>query len=379
MKIGILTLPLHTNYGGILQSYALQTVLQRMGHDVTVINQDLDIHQSPFRRLLSIGYFFVRKYLMGAKTLKYVSPKIINRERREREQYTKAFIDNYINTYTVRHLATDVPKFFDAYVVGSDQIWRSKYVKDLYKTNVANAFLKFAEGDNVKRIAYAPSFGTDDWEYTEEETNECARLLGLFDAVSVREESAIKLCQEYLGRIDVKHVLDPTMLLPKEEYIKLVEDAHTPKSKGNLMCYILDETDEKQQLVQKIAKDRGYMPFYANSQVDNSNLPNKDRIQSPLEQWLRGFIDAEFVVTDSFHACAFSIIFNKPFVVIGNKGRGMARFSSLLSMFSLAHNLINSVEDYNPATSYDIPEESIKRFADYREESIAFLKSCLSK
>lgn len=379
MKIAILTLPLHTNYGGILQAYALQTVLQRMGNDVTVINQDLDIHQSPFRCLLSIGKFLVRKYLSGENTLKYVSRKRINRERMEREKYTQTFIDKYINTYTIRQLATDIPKCFDAFIVGSDQIWRSKYVKDLYRTNVANAFLKFAEGDNVKRIAYAPSFGTDDWEYTEEETNECARLLGLFDAVSVREESAIKLCQEYLGRIDVKHVLDPTMLLTKEEYIKLVEDAHTPKSKGDLMCYILDETDEKQQLVQKIAEDRGYTPFYANSQVDNSSLPNKDRIQPPLEQWLRGFIDAEFVVTDSFHACAFSIIFNKPFVVIGNKGRGMARFSSLLSMFSLAHNLINSVEDYNPATSYDIPEESIKRFADYREESIAFLKSCLSK
>lgn len=378
MKIGILTLPLHTNYGGLLQAYALQTVLQRMEHEVTVISQDRDIHRNAFRQVVSFGLFLVRKYLLGRKTIKYNSPGKINRERQEREQYTQAFTDKYINTYLVRNLATDVPKGFDAFIVGSDQIWRKRYVEELYFVGVENAFLKFAEAESVKRIAYAPSFGTDDWEYNEEETKECARLLGLFDAVSVREQSAIALCEKYLGRKDVQHVFDPTLLLSKEDYISLIENAKTPKSEGNLMCYVLDNVEEKKDFIKKIAEDRGLQPFYTNSKIYDGKAAQKDRIQPPLEKWLRGFMDAEFIITDSFHACVFSIIFGKPFVVIGNKERGMARFKSLLSMFALEKNLICDPEEYNASYSYEVNEKAYTLLEEKKKQSISFIMKSLS-
>jgi hypothetical protein len=376
MKIGILSLVLHSNYGGILQSYALQTVLERMGHEVTVLTRDRDIHRSWIRLSLSYAKYLLKKYVLGNDVVFYNTWKL-NKERREREQHTSDFINRYIHTRTIRHLTPGIFDDMDAIVVGSDQVWRSRYFKSQWGTTMGDAFLKFQEHSNQKRIAYAASFGTDEWEYTVEETAECARLLKKFDAVSVREASAVRLCKTRLGYNDARHVLDPTMLLDKEDYIRLVNQANTPKSPGNLMCYVLDYNAEKQQLIERIAQERALTPFYANSQINNAHLPNSERIQPPLEQWLCGFMDAEFVVTDSFHACVFSIIFGKPFVVVGNKERGMTRFQSLLKMFSLEQNLILSIEEYIHGCSYQIQNDTKLLYEQYRRQSFDFLKGAL--
>lgn len=376
MKIGILTLPLHTNYGGILQAYALQTILEKMGHDVTVINQDQNLRRGLLRQSLSLVKYLLMKYIKG-ENISYKSDKRINRERQEREQHTQEFIRKNIHTYSVRNLTKDVPDIFDAIIVGSDQVWRSKYFVSGFHCSIENAFLEFAKVNNVKRIAYAASFGIDYLEYTEEEKKKCANLLNSFTKVSVRELSGIKICKNFFNVDNVQWVLDPTMLLNKEDYIELVIKTATPKSPGNLLCYFLDDTEEKQQLTKQISEDRFLQPFIVNSKIDDKNVPQSERIQPPLEQWLRGFMDADFVVTDSFHACVFSIIFNKPFVVIGNKGRGMTRFDSLLSQFSLGKNLISKKDEYKPEYTYGINEETRRRFEDYRHASLSFLKSAL--
>lgn len=335
MKIGILTLPLHTNYGGILQAYALQTVLERMGHKVSLI----ETHRKPLKLPL-----WKAPLSYGKRILKNISGHpfpIFYEQKMNREtpivcQHTDKFIEKYIKQRIVNNYTDVHENDFDAIVVGSDQIWRPKYFP-----NIKTAYLDFTEGWNIKRAAYAASFGTDDWEYTHKQTKECGRLLQSFDVVSVREISGVDLCRNHF-RVQATHVLDPTMLLESEDYIKLIEVADTPKSPGTLLNYILDETPEKTALIEKIAKDKGLVPFRVNSKVENINAPLKERIQPPVEQWLRGFYDAEFVITDSFHACVFSILFNKPFFVIGNTARGMSRFTSLLSMFGLKNRLIHS-------------------------------------
>ena len=107
-------------------------------------------------------------------------------------------------------------------------------------------------------------------------------------------------------------------------------------------------------------------------------------IKNPtVEEWLKGFHDAEFVFTDSFHGCVFSIIFNKPFIAFGNEGRGMARFDSLLKMFGLEELLITSVDQFTP----ELVDRAISRFSDnsiqqrlneLRKESKLFLERALS-
>lgn len=348
MKIGILTLPLHTNYGGILQAYALQTVLERMGHKVNIIEKEkgplsINKYKMPFTYGKRIA-----KNLMGKKVPIFYEQKY-NREQPIIRQYTDQFIEKYIHVIKYKEFSNIKESEYDAIVVGSDQVWRPKYFGI---NQIEQSYLKFAENWNIKRIAYAASFGTDEWEYTTKQTSVCGELLKKFDAVSVREDSGVKLCKKYFG-VEAQHVLDPTMLLNKEDYIKLFEANNTPKSQGNLLCYFLDETEGKKALIKRIAEEKGLMPFNVKSKSDDINTPISDRVQPPIEQWLRGFYDAEFVVTDSFHACVFSIIFHKPFIVYGNIKRGLSRFESLLNTFELSKTLLTNFSEYKNIKEYE--------------------------
>lgn len=378
MKIGILTLPLNSNYGGVLQAYALQTVLKRMGHDVLEVElkKNLRWQYPPLWKIpLSFGKRFLFKYIVRRKNQKILL------ERYERKIYPLLvhdileFISKYINQFKVDKFI-DCKGKFDVWICGSDQIWRYKYYS-FFEGDIANVYLKFLGDDSCKRIAYAASFGTDNWEYPAKETAECKNWIQKFDAVSVREETGVKLCSTYYD-IKAKHVLDPTMLLSKDDYVDLIEKSDVPKSKGNLFCYILDNTDEKMNVVKNIEKQRHLSPFFMNGDCGNWTEDLEKRIQPPVESWLRAFYDSEFIVTDSFHACVFSILFHKQFLVIGNKERGLARIYSLLSMFGLEDRLTSDTGlDINrmKTIDYDRVDEIL---AKHREESRTFLIEALT-
>lgn len=378
MKIGILTLPLNSNYGGVLQAYALQTVLKRMGHDVLEVElkKNLRWQYPPLWKMpLSFGKRFLFKYIVRRKNQKILL------ERYERKIYPLLvhdileFISKYIKQFKVDKLI-DCKGKFDAFVCGSDQIWRYKYYP-LFEGDIANVYLKFLGDDSCKRIAYAASFGTDNWEYPAKETAECKNWIQKFDAVSVREETGVKLCSTYYD-IKAKHVLDPTMLLSKDDYVDLIEKSDVPKSKGNLFCYILDNTDEKMNVVKNIEKQRHLSSFFMNGDCGNWTEDLEKRIQPPVESWLRAFYDSEFIVTDSFHACVFSILFHKQFLVIGNKERGLARIYSLLSMFGLEDRLTSDTGlDINRMKTIDYDRVD-KILAKHREESRTFLIQALT-
>ena len=378
MKIGILTLPLNSNYGGVLQAYALQTVLKRMGHDVLEVElkKNLRWQYPPLWKIpLSFGKRFLFKYIVRRKNQKILL------ERYERKIYPLLvhdifdFIPKYINQFKVDKFI-DCKGKFDVWICGSDQIWRYKYYP-FFEGDIANVYLKFLGDDSCKRIAYAASFGTDNWEYPAKETAECKNWIQKFDAVSVREETGVKLCSTYYD-IKAKHVLDPTMLLSKDDYVDLIEKSDVPKSKGNLFCYILDNTDEKMNVVKNIEKQRHLSPFFMNGDCGNWTEDLEKRIQPPVESWLRAFYDSEFIVTDSFHACVFSILFHKQFLVIGDKERGLARIYSLLSMFGLEDRLTSDTGlDINrmKTIDYDRVDEIL---AKHREVSRTFLIQALT-
>ena len=377
MKIGILTLPLHTNYGGILQAYALQTVLERMGHDVVVFDRPMLIELPPISKRLIIYTKRIIKKMLGMYSGYILISTPNNRTRIERK-YTQQFIDKYIHRYIIRKLYEIHQEDIDAIVVGSDQVWRAYYFRMFWGADMSYAFLGFCE-DRIKRISYAASFGTDEWEYNEEETQACSSLIRKFKGVSTREKTGITLCQTFLGYDGCKHVLDPTMLLDKYHYIQLFKNLNAPKSDGNLLCYILDEDEEKTSFIRQIAERMSLIPFRVNSEVENPNAPIEKRCQPPVEKWLRGFFDATIVLTDSFHACVFSILFNKPFVAFGNEKRGMSRFTSLLEVFGLEKCLITSVNDFNPER-LNIDWNKVNQILDNkRGECLKYLQSSINE
>lgn len=372
MRIAILTQPLRYNFGGILQNYALQTVLKRMGHEVVTLQPDTSMRIS-WRRFLLVFPARVIRFLLGkSDVIRY--EQNYNKIHRTIATHTRKFVEANINIRKYSNIRTLSEKDYDMIVVGSDQVWRPCYNNSFFST-IENSFLDFAKTWSVKRIAYAASFGTDSWEFSEDETTTCSELIKLFDAVSVRERSGIELCKNKFG-VDAVHLLDPTLLLKKEDYVNLIENSgNTTKPTGELMCYILDETEDKKMLIARIAHEKNLTPFRANAQTDDVNASLSDRIQLPVEQWLRDFQEAELVVTDSFHACVFSIIFNKPFVVVGNKKRGMSRFQSLLETFGLKDHLLFSIDDYKSSQQYDIPDMTYEILSDMREKSYKFLKT----
>lgn len=352
MKIGILTLPLHTNYGGILQAYALQTVLERMGHHATLIDKGWPPKVSMPGYAKRVIKESIKK-LLGRTSQRWHWIYFQTSEMQKEHQYTFQFVDKYIHRKLQRSLYDINEGEYDGFVVGSDQIWREHHYHP-----IENAYLDFARDWGVKRVAYAASFGTDEWEYNPTQTANCAELLKKFDAIGVREKTGVTLCRAHFG-CESKHVLDPTMLLTPNDYVDKLNIASCEKSKGDFMVYILDMTDEKQKIVDFIAQTYRLTPFYVNSKCDDKTYELKDRIQPPVETWLRGFYDAKFVFTDSFHACAFAINFNRPFFVFGNKERGMSRFESLLSSFGLNSRLVSGIDDAKAKSQENINWQSV--------------------
>lgn len=375
MKIGILTQPLQANYGGLLQNYALQQTLVRAGHEVETIDWGggSGLRAMLYRMKVRVLHAFLPNRF---SPLKY---KPNNNEQAIIQRNTNHFINTYINHTEAIHsydgFVRQVARGgYDAYVVGSDQCWRP-----CYNAFLSSMFLDFVQDKQVKRIAYAASFGTDKWEFTPQQTAVCVPLAKKFDMVSVREDSGVKLCKEHLG-VDAVHVLDPTMLLTKEEYIQLIEKEKEPKSNGTLFNYILDPDARKSAFIQKVAKAKGLkafqvLPKYQTETRTKDDVKNRieDCVFPGVTTWLRAFMDAEMTVVDSFHGMVFSIIFNKPFWVIGNAHRGMSRFTSLLKVFHLENRLLDASGLDDVDLSQSIDWESVNEILKEKQKECKLL------
>lgn len=376
MKIGIITLPLNFNYGGLLQAFALQKILRDMGHQPVCIDRPLYPKVSIDWTSIYSWYNLVCKYILHTKP--YISfDKYLYDTYPIVTQYTEPFIKKYIERVSVSDFGCLSEDDFDMLMCGSDQIWRRKFHKK--ETDVYNSFLLFAKNWSVKRVSYAASFGSDEWEYNQHETKVCKKLISLFDAVSVREISGVELCKSHFN-ISAMHVLDPTLLLSAEDYIRILGITDYPKPSGNLLTYILDENDIKCNIVEKIEKEKKLKSFVVNSKAEDYRSKIENRIQPSVESWLKGFYDADFVITDSFHACVFSILFKKQFAVIINKRRGASRIVSLLGLLDLEDRILDE-DEWNDKllklkeVDYNFIEPQLDNL---RHNSIAFLKKALS-
>lgn len=327
MKINILTQPLYTNYGGILQNFALQEVLRKMGHMPLTINVPTKPPRGKiiWKDAIKSGINLYKK-IKGEYPYPFLSPYKNAIKEYEFSSRLGEFVKKHINHVNVKAPFTsqtvkDYPA--DVWIVGSDQVWRpwcSHYIE--------NCFFDFIPPETkTKRIAYAASFGTDQWEIDSEKTERIIPLAKHFDAISVREESGIPLVKNILG-MEAVHALDPTLLLSSEDYLKLVPEDLLKNDSPKLTTYILDPNKEKRDTIKKYSN-------LLKLTEKKAGLIHKERIDS-VEEWLADFATANVIITDSFHGTAFSIIFGKPFMVLKNPVRGNARIDSLLKSVSLA-------------------------------------------
>lgn len=373
MRIAIITLQLHTNCGGVLQAYALERVLEDMGHTVEIVRTD-EVVPVP-KGLRAIWKYSVRslRRMLGQKDIEVRREERINAEFPEVGKNYIEFFGKYLSIRDIHSFGDIRPCEYDALVVGSDQVWRP-----LYNPYLLDSYLDFARGWNVRRVAYAVSFGTSDWEYSSPETKKAAELACLFDALSFREESGCRLCREHLG-LEPVVTLDPTLLLTAEDWTGLLQETDdgwgadsgagkpggtmpaADKCDGSDMCdaadvsargcrifeYILDHKEKSvlESLESSMCLEYGAENRAAEASI--SRFPESDprgsgpvanRVQSSPLTWLRRLYEADFVITDSFHACVFSIMFHKKFAVLKNAGRGSSRIPDLLALVGLSYS-----------------------------------------
>ena len=223
-------------------------------------------------------------------------------------------------------------------------------------------FLNFAD-DKVKKLSYAASFGCKEWEYTEEQELQCGKLAKRFDAISVREASGVDLCKEHFG-VDATLVLDPTLLLDKEDYGKVCNDV--PRKGKHIFVYSLVVSEGVLAVAEKVAETMG-LPIIV------KQAGSKVRKEDTIEDWFAEFRDADYVVTDSFHGMEFSIIFNKPFAIVMNPSGGNVRYISLLSQLGLMERI---VKDGTLPSDSAIDWQKINMQLDsLRKTSLEFLKN----
>ncbi len=322
MKIGIVTQPLLNNYGGVLQNFAMQHALRKLGHEPITCDYIPRMSRGRFVKIWLRNFFYNLFH-----TTKRALPT--SRVSTARHPYFKAFIDRHISCTKSIHKYT--PKLISEYqlealIAGSDQVWRPRYNRKV----LTSMFLDFVEDrTNVKKVAYAASFGVDYWEYRASRTRKCRKFAKRLDAISVRENSGIALCRDNL-RVEAIEVLDPTLLLTADDYKAIC--VSVPQSKERYVAaYILDATPEKVALVEQEAQRRGVGCRIYGAGHD---------VELTIEEWLSLFRDSEFVITDSFHGCVFSIIFRREFAAIINRKRGASRFVSLFGKFGLLDRIV---------------------------------------
>lgn len=370
-NIGLLSLPMTWNYGGILQQYALQEVLGQLGHTTHILcrrqtrNAALEaVVALKWAVIPALGQFLpVDRYPLLAvesfkrKHLKNPSPPCFSGEA----------LLKYVDRNGI-----------DALVVGSDQVWNKGTVPDLF-----NYYLDFCEQrPDLIRLAYAPSFSKPEWDYTPEESTRCGALLKKFDAVSTREHIGVQHCREHFG-VEAQLVPDPTLLLDASHYARIFENEPRHQGGGQkyVYSYLLDTAPEKvdavrsvsQQLNAKVihfAKDPSTdQPGAASSQTDHS-----------VENWLGKMADAEFVVTDSFHGTVFALLFNKPFICFPNVQRGFERFTTLDIELGIGQRFALAGREARDILKMDMDWEAINgRRNQWASAGRSFLERALNK
>lgn len=329
MKVGIITQPLGRNYGGILQNWALQQILLRMGHHpITIVYQgmpEMSYIYNYCRSLLAYAVkHVIRHPYRDQSLLPWKTPPYSN---------LRKFISKHIlKTKFIPTISSDalLKIGINNLILGSDQIWRPQYNEGYLDIMFCNGI---KHESKLNCISYAASFGCDEWEYSEEETSIARKNMTKFNAISVREATAVNLCKNHLG-VESIQVLDPTLLLSKDDYDKLVKRQALKNIPYDCIgVFFLDHNEEKNRIVDNVCKIFGKKPYYFGVKID------KDNEYQGVEDWLASFTKCPFIITDSFHGTVFSIIYKTPFISIANQKRGLDRFRSLLSIVDMNDRL----------------------------------------
>lgn len=366
-KIKTITFQRAHNYGAVLQAYALQDKIEKMGYNCQIVDyMDNNIinHYKPF---------YIKNLGIKAKIKTIIRNIIYYKKLTKRYNKFNNFIDKNLKLTEPINNVNDMEKAIneddDVFIAGSDQIWNKQIVgelSDMYTLNFGSS--------KLKKISYAASVGNN--ENILNNKDEYMKKINQIDYISVREEDTKKELDKIVKK-DINVVLDPTLLLTKEDWNEKISNIKDENEKY-IFAYVVKGDDEYKKIVNYLSEKTGL-------KIIHCELRNRGYIKElktaysdgPLE-FINYIKNAEYVVATSFHAAVFSILFHKKFFIIPHRTTG-GRVTNLLEKLNIKNRVYYNLEefknrDYNFETNWNSVENKL---VQEREKSISWLKNAI--
>ena len=359
MKIKTITCHDVYNLGASLQAYALQHYLEKIGHDVEIIDYKPEYLSKHHKLWLVANPKFNKPFIKQLYLLAKLPGRLIALKR-------KKVFDNFTSKYlrltrrynSYEELKNDAPEA-DCYIAGSDQIWNT-----LFRNGRDAAFYLDFGNQNIKRISYAASFATP--EIVPEYRKFVEEKLKRIDYISIRERISLPLL-ESLGRKDGVAVCDPVFLLNKNEWESHIDNSIIKQK--YILVYLTNTSDSIKNITKTIAEKTGWKIYTVGA--ISANYADKNYTNAGPFDFIHLIRDAQFIISNSFHATAFSIIFEKNFCVVNREEEINERMKSVLNDFGLNERLVTKYDDnLLKEIDYSIFKEKVQSIIDFSKKWI---------
>lgn len=346
-KIGIITYWItRSNYGTVLQNYALQIFLRSLGFKTFLIRTDIPLGCSRsdyYKSLLQKNGFFSLICYFKSRLFCKITRRILSENKNDEKRKFPDFVDKNLNPTKIfrslSELESDCP-MADIYIAGSDQVWNTYGENYVTVSEQIKSYLLSFAPDSARKVSCAASFGKR--SLNAEFESLFKKALSKFDFISCREKSGVEICKG-LGFENAVLQQDPTMLLSSDEYKKIASKNLVPKKPYILLYLLGNDTDFSTRRLKQFAKLKNLEVVYVPAnEVQKINFHKKTF--PTVEEWLGLYENASAVVTNSFHGTVFSLIFNKPFLSVHQKGKFESqnvRIDSLLEDFGLKNRIFS--------------------------------------
>lgn len=356
-KIGILTFHNAINYGAVLQAFALKNTVKKLECDCKIINyRNVTIENN--------DSYSMKDFIKPKQLLKIISQfQGTTKKKKEFAVFSKKHLE-ISSTEILKSDLKNLTNQYDMFIVGSDQVWNPVLTHDDY-----TYFLDFCT-DNTKKCSYAASFGELTLSKSQEE--KCLEYLSEFSYISIREQNKVN---EYAKKINKKlycHI-DPVFLLSKDEWRDMTI---LPQIKSDyILVYYIHKSSTLINYAKQLSKQTGLKVYIINQNLFKSYPSFKYLRGLGPEKFLGYFYNAKYIVTNSFHGTAFSIIFNKKFKSeLDKDGKTNNRIYSLLSLFDLLDRTIESNLSIDDDINYDKSNKIINQLI---QSSKQYLEDCI--
>lgn len=370
--IGLVTCYFHHNYGSMLQAYATEMIMQQMGLPFQTIACKAPINYMQENKIL----YIVKKLLIADWKMRLGKMKI-ERAKKDNPMFAKNWeirnkaFDQFAETFfhvspycKNREELSKMAENYSAFLVGSDQLWRTDSVEHGYYT------LEWVP-DHIRKIAYSTSIGVKEVPWFQVEKNK--RFMNRFDHIALREQSACDLVYKLTGR-KVPVVLDPTLLFTGDQWLRIQQQE--PLTNGKyIFCYLLGDNPSQREFIKRVKEKTGYK-IVALQQLDDY-IPSDEGFadEAPYvgpREFLNYIRNAEYVFTDSFHCSVFSILYKKNFFTFSRFAEG-AKQSTNTRIDNLLH--ITGLEERRMTNDKTIEEVvNFKRNFDGVDEKLNALR-----